>query len=350
MIVKKRSRLPESIPATLQITRPLSLFLLNAGDYPKIYGPDELDEIGRLSEIYAPLQTRESVDQDPSVLAKAECLFSSWGMAKMDAAFLDAAPNLRAVFYGAGSIRGIVTEAFWERGIIITSAYAANAVPVAEFTLSQILFSLKQGWHFVLRTKQDGRFPKPLSIAGAYQTTVGLVSLGMIGRKVARLLQSFDVNVIAYDPFVTALDMSGLNVESCSLPELFQRADVVSLHTPCLKETEGIITGRLLASMKPGATFINTSRGKVVCEPEMIAVLRQRPDLFAVLDVTWPEPPEPGSPLYALPNVVLTPHIAGSMDAECRRMGRFMVDEFKRYLKNEPLQWAITRDKADLLA
>ncbi len=85
-------------------------------------------------------------------------------------------------------------------------------------------------------------------------------------------------------------------------------------------------------------------------EPEMINVLQQRADLYAILDVTYPEPPVPGSPLYSLPNVVLTPHIAGSMYSECRRMGQYMVDECRRYLAGEPLQWAITREKARVMA
>jgi len=82
----------------------------------------------------------------------------------------------------------------------------------------------------------------------------------------------------------------------------------------------------------------------------MVGVLRERPDLWAVLDVTHPEPPEPGSPLYALPNVVLTPHIAGSLGRECRRMGHLFVDELRRYVAGEPLRYEITSDRAALMA
>jgi phosphoglycerate dehydrogenase-like enzyme len=102
--------------------------------------------------------------------------------------------------------------------------------------------------------------------------------------------------------------------------------------------------------MKPGSTFINTARGAVVDEPALIEVFSRRPDLFAVLDVTYPEPPLPGSPLYTLPNIILTPHIAGSLHHECRRMGHYMVEELKRYLSGEPLLWSLTKEKAALLA
>jgi len=329
-------------------TRPKGLYILGTGAYDKIYAPQERDEIEALVDIYAPPQTAASIAQDPSLLHEADLVFSGWGMARMDEAFLAAAPRLRAVFYASGSIRGFVTDAAWDRGILVSSAYAANAIPTAEFALAQILFSLKRGWYHALAIRQAGRYPQRVPVPGAYRSTVGLVSLGMIGSLVARLLQSFDVHVLAY---TSGEDKArGLGAERCSLEELFRRADVVSLHTPWLPETEGMITGAHFASMKPDATFINTARGAVVREGEMIEVLRQRPDLFALLDVTHPEPPEPGSPLYTLPNVVLTPHIAGSMDRECERMGRYMVDELKRYLAGEPLQWAISREEAAALA
>jgi phosphoglycerate dehydrogenase-like enzyme len=111
-----------------------------------------------------------------------------------------------------------------------------------------------------------------------------------------------------------------------------------------------MITGAHFAAMKENATFINTARGAIVRENEMIDVLKKRPDLWALLDVTYPEPPVPGSPLYTLPNVILTPHLAGSRDTECRRMGRIVVDELRRYLNNEPLHWAITREQAAKMA
>jgi phosphoglycerate dehydrogenase-like enzyme len=268
----------------------------------------------------------------------------------MDAAFLAAAPKLRAVFYGAGSVRGMVTDALWERGLVVTSSWGANGIPVAEYTLSQILFSLKLGWRYALSIRRDGAYPRRWPVPGAYGSTVAIVSLGMIGRLVCKLLRPFDIKVVAYDPFASPQDAAALGVTQCSLDECFARADVVSLHTPWLPETERMITGAHFRAMKQDATFINTARGAVVDEPAMVEVLRQRPDLTAILDVTHPEPPKPGSPLYTLPNVVLTPHIAGSMDTECRRMGRYAVEECRRFLAGEPLQWRVTRERAATLA
>ncbi|MAS38031.1 MAG: glycerate dehydrogenase [Anaerolineaceae bacterium] len=319
------------------------LFILGANNYERIYGPAEQRDIRQLVDIYAPPQTPDDVKANPAILQDADVIFSGWGGPRMDADFLAAAPNLKAVFYGAGSIRGLVTDEFWARDILITSAAAANAVPVAEYTISQVLFCLKHGWHHALEIKRTGQRLRLPSMPGAYGATVGLVSLGLIGRRVAELLRLFDVNIIAYDPFVPVDAAAELNVQLVGLEDVFRQADVVSLHTPWLPETVGMITGEHFALMKPNASFINTARGAVVREDEMIAVLQQRPDLYAILDVTYPEPPVEGSPLYSLPNVVLTPHIAGSQGPECYRMGRYMVDELTRYLNEEPLHYGITQ-------
>ncbi len=329
--------------------RPKGLYVLGAQPYEWIYGAPERQRIAELVDIYAPLQTAEALVQDLSILLEAEIIFSGWGAPAFSRELLDAAPRLKIVFYGAGSIRSTVTEEFWARGIRITTAWGANAVPVSEFTLACITFSLKSVWQHAAQVRQEKRFLR-LPAASAFGSTVGIISLGMVGRQVVERLKSLDVHVIAYDPYVTAQEGAALGLEMVSLEEVFRRSDVVSLHTPWLKETEGLVNGAHLAMMKPGATFINTARGAVVCETEMIEVLRQRPDLFAVLDVTYPEPPEPGSLLYTLPNVFLTPHIAGSVGPECRRQGQYVIAELERYLAAQPLQYELTRERATIMA
>ncbi len=328
------------------------LIILEQHPFQLIYGDRLQVEIAhRVKLLNEKPLTKAEVTADPSILAEVEVIFTGWGAPVMDEAFLAAAPKLKAVFYGAGSIRGFTTDAFWARNITVTSAYAMNAVPVSEFTLASILFSLKNAWRYVLGTKRDGKIPAKTSCAGAYGSKVGLISLGMIGRLVRERLRPFDLEVLAYDPFVTREQAAALSVEIVSLEEIFKQCDVVSLHTPWLKETERMITGAHFRSMKPGATFINTARGAVVCEDELIEVLQERPDLTALLDVTYPdEPPKPGSPLLSLPNVVLTPHIAGSMDLECRRMGQLMIEEFDRWSRGDSLKWGLTKEKAATLA
>jgi len=269
----------------------------------------------------------------------------------LDKNFLAMAPRLKALMYGAGTVRHMLSPEFWERKIVVTTANAANAIPVAEFSLAHILLGLKRAWLQSVEVKNGRAYPeRKIPLAGSFGSTVGLISLSTIGRLVLQHLSHFEMKVIAYDPTVTPAQAAALNVELVPLADVFTRSDVVSLHAPLLPVTTGLITGSLLASMKQGATFINTARGAIVREAEMIEVLRARPDLTAIIDVTYPEPPESASKLYDLPNVVLTPHIAGSVDRECQRMGQWMADELRRYLAGEPLKTSVTEKQAASMA
>lgn len=329
---------------------PKALYILNSSSFNLIYGPQEQMDIASMCDVYAPPQTADVIKTNPSLLYDAEIIFSGWGAPCMDETFLNAAPNLKAVFYGAGSLKNLVTDAFWKRDIIVTSSWGANGIPVSEFALAEILFSLKLGWYYASAYKQAGKRPVRRDVPGIYGSTVALISLGMIGKMTARLLKNFEVKVIAYDPYASKEAAEAEGVELVTLDDAFARADVISLHTPWLKETENMIQARHFRLMKQNATFINTARGAVVDEKGMIEVLSERQDLTAVLDVTYPEPPVADSPLYTLPNVVLTPHIAGSMNDECRRMGRFAIEECRRYLNGEELKWQVTQKMAATLA
>lgn len=269
----------------------------------------------------------------------------------MEAQFLDRTPHLKGVFYGAGSIRGLVTDAFWEKDIPIVSAYAANAVPVVHYTLACIILALKNALPISRAyTRARGNpSPKPPN-PGIMNGRVGLISLGMIARQLLPHLQEMGIQVHVYDPFLPPQMARELGVQLMTLDELFASSEVVSLHTPLLPATRGLITGEHLARIPPHGTFINTARGAVVREDEMIAVLQKRPDIQAFLDVTYPEPPEEESPLYDLPNVFLTPHIAGSIGRECWRMGNLIVEELERHFKGEELRWRITREQAETMA
>ena len=337
----------------MSIGKPKGLYLLGESAFSRIYGADTRQEIEAQVEIVAPLQTAESIAQDPSALADVKLIFSGWGMARVDKAFLDAAPNLETIFYAAGTVHYFVTDALWERGVRLTSGYGANAEFVAPYTLAQIILSLKRVWHFANKVRKEESYDpdEKEPLPGLYTGVVGLISLGQVGRRVAALLQqTLPARVLAYDPYLTPETAAALGVEPVGLDELFRSCDVVSLHTPWLPQTVGMIRGAHLASMKANAAFINTARGAVVNEPEMIAVLEQRPDLYALLDVTYPEPPVAGSPLYSLPNVLLTPHIAGAHNSECLRMGRMMAAELSRYLAGERMEYEITRETLPLLA
>ena len=324
------------------------IFILEELSLERIYSSNQRADIKQLIDVSAGCHSSTSVRDRLDILKDIDIILSGWGGPRMDQSILDAAPNLKAFFYGAGSVRGIVTPEFWEAKIPITSAAAMNAIPVAEYTLSQILFCLKLGWqhnqHCVERTST------PLPVHGAYKSTVGLISFGAIARLVRNLLKHHDIEVLVYDPFVDQHTAKEWDVELVSLDEIFERSVVVSLHTPDLPETKGMIRREHFAAMPQWASFINTARSATVCHSDLCEVLSKRPDLWAVLDVTEEASDREYGRLVELQNVTMTPHIAGSTGRECHRMGQLMVDELKRFLNGEPLENQITEEQARLMA
>lgn len=344
----------------MSVSRPASTLLPRDEESPRPKGVFLSDHPAKFEAVWSPTQRKrlgQSVDLPDGVLQsgdletyrewlrQTEIIFSTWGMPRLTDRQLALMPNLRAVFYAAGSVKAFA-EPLLERGIVVVSAAAANAVPVAEFTLSQILFSLKLGWQHVRAVKTHPRTAnwKPLPMPGVYHATVGILSVGMIGSLVCQLLDQFSVKKLVYDPYRSTARFAELRASGATLEEVFEKSDVVSLHTPWLPETEGMITGDLIRSMKPGATLINTARGALIREDELVEALAERPDLTAVLDVTHPIPPGPDSPLYNLPNVILTPHIAGSLGNELFRMSDLMIEKFHAWRSGHPLAHAVTLD------
>ncbi len=301
-------------------------------------------ELSQKVRILEPALTADDWREHPDLLAGATFVLGTWGMPRLDEEFLSKTPKLRAVFYAAGSVKGFVTPELFARGITVSGANKANAIPVAEYAVSAIILSLKKFWQNVRRTRREKVWDHHLQGPGAYRSVVGLVSLGAVGRLTAEKLTTYELEVLAYDPFATKEQAAALGVRLVSLEEIFRVSDVVSLHAPWLPETENLVDGRLLRLMKPGATLLNTSRGAVVNEDDLCAVMKERADLTAILDVTHPEPPRPDSSLFESENVFLTPHISGSQGGEVARMGRWMVEELERCLRGEPLHLAVTQE------
>ncbi len=329
-----------------------SAFILGKGNFERIYGGSNFDSISRITDVVGKPMTCEEAFANAELLRDVELVFSGWGAPKLSKDFLDMLPNLKAFFYGAGSIRSILTDEFWNKDIIITSSYAANAVPVAEYAVAQIVLSLKRFWLYAFGVKRTGSYmhKEEDKMPGGYGTTIGLISLGMIGSMVAERLKTFDVNVVFYDPFASQKKIETLDVKRVELDELFKVSDVVSLHAPNIPSTQKMIKSEHFKLMKQNSTFINTARGAVVDEEGMLDVLEDRTDIYAVIDVTYPEPPAETSRIYTLDNVILTPHIAGSMSNECKRMGEYAVNECRKYLSGEELTWSISKEQAAIMA
>ena len=279
-------------------------------------------------------------------LAEAEVILGGWGMPLLDAAFLDGAPELRAVIYAAGTIKHFVTDAVWERSIRISTSAWANALPVAEYTVAAILFAGKNAFglreHYRIARSEIG-LRSGFRRIGNYRSTVGIIGASRIGRRVLDLLRPYDLEVLLYDPFVEADEAAALGARKVELDELCATCEVVSVHAPELPATRHLLDADRLALLRDGTTLINTARGSLVDTEALIAHLTTG-RLNAVLDIVDPMPGE-DSPLFTLPNVFLTPHVAGSYGRELHRLGDSAVAELERYASGQELAHAVSRSE-----
>jgi phosphoglycerate dehydrogenase-like enzyme len=287
-----------------------------------------------------------------AVLRDVEVLVTGWGCPPLDAAALAAAPRLRAVVHTAGSVRGHITRDCWDRGIEVSSAAAANALPVAEYTVAMILLTGKHVMERAREFKATRRRDEWLGLShgvGNYGRTVGILSASMIGRRVIELLSPYDLRILLHDPYVSAEEARALGAQPVSIDELFAGSDVVSVHTPLLPATRGLVGRELIAAMRHEAVLINTARGAVLDQEALTeAALAGR--IRAVLDVTDPEVLPPEHPLWECDNVMITPHLAGSQGNEWGRLAALAVAELGRWAAGDGFAHAVRRERLAYLA
>jgi phosphoglycerate dehydrogenase-like enzyme len=308
----------------------VEVVLMMREDLPaRLFAPAVLERLHRVARV--------------GELQGAEIALSGWGCPPIDADVLRRAPALRAIVHAAGGVKGHVTDACWERGLAVSTAAGANAEPVAEYTLARILLANKAADRMG-RAYRERRAPIDLitefPAVGNLGKTVGIIGASRIGRRVIELLAPFELRVLVYDPYVAG---------SVSLDELLASSDVVSLHAPSLPSTRHMLDARRLALLRDGATLVNTARCALIDQDALVAELVSG-RIDAVIDVTEPEVLPADSPLYDLPNVVLTPHIAGALGVEVQRLGESAVAEIERYARGEPFLHPVTRADLDRIA
>ncbi len=326
-----------------------AILLLPAWSRDRIYPPEAITEIKGLVDLTDCSDHAADLEALRPVLSETEIIVTGWGMMTLDEEFLSAAPMLEAVFYGAGSVRHLVTDSLWQRDILLTSAWASNGIPVIEFTLAALILGLKEAIPAAQATRAASTFKTPHHVQGMYGARIGIVGVGTIGAGVLTKLKDYDVETFCYDPYLSEKRAAELGATPMGLDEIFRTCDAVTLHAANIAATEHMITGRHFRSMKDGAVFVNTARGRIIKEDEMVDEL-ERGRIFAFIDVTDPEPPPEGSPLYALPNVLLTPHVAGPRGNEVHRNAQYVLEELRRFLAGEKPRYPITEDMMEWLA
>lgn len=289
-----------------------------------VWTEEQRQEVASLTEMLPGIFSSQDIYDGK--LADVEVVFSTWHIPKFTPEMLEKMPKLQAVFYAAGATDSFARPCF-ARNVRVFSAWMANAIPVAEFCLAQILLGLKGYFSYTRTLNCKERFNKSLCGPGVYGANVVLIGAGAISTKLQELLAGYNVNVTVIP--------SRKEKRTISLEEAFKTAMVVSNHLPNRDDNVGVLNGELFSMLPKNAVFINTGRGRQVNHEELIEVLEKRPDITALLDVTYPEPLENDSKLYNMPNVFISPHIAGSINDEVHRMSDYMIEELKRFIAGE---------------
>lgn len=309
-----------------------------------------LERLSEMLEIDRCPVTPETIQNRWHELLDCEFLVATWGFPTLLAERLAGLPKLKAVLYAGGSVRAFA-HPFLKRGIPVINGRLPNADMVATFCFAQIVLANKG---FFQNTRMC-RNPLTASQHTAYTgkgnsgVSVALIGYGAIAKSLRRQLQDFDIEVLVSDPTLDASMERSENIRLVSLSEAFRCAQVISNHLPDLPFLEKAIHRAHFEAMQPYATFINTGRGRQVCEDGLVEVFAGRPDLTALLDVTHPEPPRPGSLLYSLPNIHLTSHIAGVVGNERWVFIETIMAEVKRLKRGLPLEHSATLEELELM-
>lgn len=334
--------------------KPKALLVMNRGTFADQFDAARLERLSSMVDLGGQPWT-DSLEYPKLVahLAEVEILLTSWGVPRLDAAALERMPKLRAVFHCAGTVRSFVTEEMWGRGILVTNGADANAIPVAEFTFATIVLAGKKA-HVLAndaRTyREDWSYTTKRGELGNIGRVIGVIGFSRIGRRVVQLVQQLqDVTCLVADPYADPSTVAATGGKLVPLPELLAASDIVSVHAPALPETRHMISGPELRAMKDHATLINTARGSLV-DTKALEAECATGRIHAILDVTDPEPLPASSALYDLPNVIITPHIAGSLGTETRRMSDAALNDLERYLTGQQLVAQVVSEDLSLSA
>ena len=240
------------------------------------------------------------------------------------------APHLRAVGRAGVGVDNIDLQEATRRGVLVMSTPGGNAISVAEHTFA-LLLALARQVPKLDAALREGRWEKSSSGTEVRGKTLGLIGLGRIGSEVASRAEAFDMRVLAYDPYISEAAAKELQVELVPLDRLYAESDFISLHTALSPATTNMINAVSIEKMKKGARIVNAARGELINEADLAAALKSGRLGGAALDVFVEEPPK-NSPLIGLPNVIGTPHIAGSTQEAQEEVGTQVAVQIRDYL------------------
>ncbi len=257
---------------------------------------------------------------------------------------LDQLPDLRVVSVHGAGVDQVDVDACTERGVLVTNAPGANADAVAELTFGLMLSLIRQIPQSAGRVHTERVWGEARHTGSELRgKTLGLVGVGQIGARVTRIAQAFGMKVCAFDPGLSAKDIRDRGARPMKFEALLAASDFVSLHAPHIPATHHLIDRRALAKMKKGAFLVNAARGPLVDEAALARALMSKRLGGAALDVLEGEPPDPKSPIFDAPNLILTPHMAGSTRECLETIARTAAEDMARVLQGKRVKFPVNK-------
>ena len=280
----------------------------------------------------------------------ADIAIASWGNTTLDGDILDECPNLKLIVHAAGSVKPIVSDEVWKRGIRVCASTKPLGIGVAETSLGLAISACKNFYQCNDDIHNGGYNDHRANVMELYDITVGVISAGWVGRHFIKLMNCFDVEILLYDPYVTDEQAAEMGCKKVEFKELLERSDIVSIHAPSIPATNHMFNEETLGYMKDNAIIINTSRGTLIDENALYRYMSAGKFKYACLDVYDPEPLTVENPLRTLKNAILTPHIAGLAGNGKLRIGMHAADQIENYIGGKALECEVREEMLATMA
>ena len=317
---------------------------------PVLFSKKALAKLSEMGEILFHDSDDLSSEAIIPTIKGADIAITSWGNGLLTEDVLAVAPSLKLVVHAAGSVKPVVTDALWDRGIRVAASTKPLGIGVAECALGFAISASKNFYNVNEDIHNGGWNERRGECRELYELNVGVISAGFVGRHFIKLMQNFGVDVLLYDPYITEEGAAALGAKKVELSELLSESDILSIHAPSIPETDHMINADTLKLMKKDAILINTARGSIVDEKALYEHMKAGNLRYACLDVFDPEPPMADNPLRTLKNVIMTPHLAGLANNGKLRIGMHAAEEIERFLKGERLECEVTREMLSKMA
>lgn len=319
----------------------------------RLFTSHALDKLRALGNLVV---NDEAAEPTPERLVKlgsdADVIVTSWGTPQLSKEIMEKLPKLKYVAHAAGSVKPVVSDAMFDQGVRVTSSAKVLGIGVAETALGYTLACVKNLFNVSRSIAAGGWTPEsPLKeyddIREMFEIKIGVISAGNVGGHFMKLLSMFDVEILLYEPFITAEQaMERYGAKLCTLEEVLTQSDVVSIHAPSIPATNHMFNAETLKLMKKDASLINTARGSIVDEQALYEHMKAGNLKYACLDVFDPyEPPLADNPLRTLPNCIMSPHLAGLTHNGLLRIGAHCAAEIERFAAGLPLTTEVSQSQ-----